>query len=331
MNFKVVERVMLLLLLVGIGASRFASTTQPLNEGPVAWTDLNDDGRINVEDAAVAAEAFGSCPADPRWNLQADINLDGKVDIMDVLLIVRDFGTIGRKIDLCMQYPAPYGGQGFMQSADVVTPQQEVLLTALVSYNGSPLQSNGVAFTVIDSHGSIWQLIPTLTNASGIASATFGMPWPAENPENLFGVWTVKAETMVEGGVITDVVKFPYDYLVHVWNVTTDKREYTRLESVNVTVDFGSCAMRIRTVYLIITMTDSTGLPFAYTIEEVEIEGSAFGSYKNGSRTVSMYIPNWAALGQASVIVGFLDAPPWEGGKVISGPATIMMFQIIAP
>jgi hypothetical protein len=54
--------------------------------------DVNGDNKIDIEDIAIAALAFGSFPDHPRWNNQIDINQDGKVDIADLVLIAINFG-----------------------------------------------------------------------------------------------------------------------------------------------------------------------------------------------------------------------------------------------
>jgi len=59
------------------------------------WTslagDLNNDGKVDIQDIALAASAFGSYPGHPRWNPLADINKDGIVSIIDIVLIAKNF------------------------------------------------------------------------------------------------------------------------------------------------------------------------------------------------------------------------------------------------
>jgi len=60
--------------------------------------DVNDDGKCNIEDIAIAAKAYGSKPGDPNWDPRADITgptylvPDGKVDIRDIALVAKHFG-----------------------------------------------------------------------------------------------------------------------------------------------------------------------------------------------------------------------------------------------
>jgi len=59
---------------------------------PTLIGDLNFDGTVDILDALILANAFGSSPGDPRWNILADINHDGIVDIFDAILLAAHFG-----------------------------------------------------------------------------------------------------------------------------------------------------------------------------------------------------------------------------------------------
>jgi len=54
--------------------------------------DLNMDGKIDIQDVAVVASAFGSYPGHPRWNLKADVNGDSSVDIRDIIIVASFYG-----------------------------------------------------------------------------------------------------------------------------------------------------------------------------------------------------------------------------------------------
>lgn len=55
--------------------------------------DLNHDGIVDINDAILFANAFGSRPGDKNWNPEADMNGDGQVDIIDLIFIAMRFGT----------------------------------------------------------------------------------------------------------------------------------------------------------------------------------------------------------------------------------------------
>jgi parallel beta-helix repeat protein len=56
--------------------------------------DLNQDGKVDLLDAILAAKAFGSTPSDKNWNSTADLNGDGQVDILDMIMLAQNFGKI---------------------------------------------------------------------------------------------------------------------------------------------------------------------------------------------------------------------------------------------
>jgi tungstate transport system substrate-binding protein len=62
------------------------------------WTvpeDVNLDGKVDILDAIIVANAFGSKPGDPRWNPLADINNDGYIDILDAIALANHFAWAG--------------------------------------------------------------------------------------------------------------------------------------------------------------------------------------------------------------------------------------------
>ena len=64
-------------------------------------TDVNGDGKVNIEDVALVSKAIGAfgpnflypgSPSSANWNPAYDINGDNKIDVRDLLMICRDFG-----------------------------------------------------------------------------------------------------------------------------------------------------------------------------------------------------------------------------------------------
>jgi hypothetical protein len=49
--------------------------------------DLNGDGVVNILDAILLADAFGSKPGSPNWNPYADLNDDSVVNILDGIIL----------------------------------------------------------------------------------------------------------------------------------------------------------------------------------------------------------------------------------------------------
>lgn len=55
-------------------------------------TDLNGDRKVDIQDIAIVALAYGSYPGQSRWNPVADLNKDNNVDIRDLVLVAKHFG-----------------------------------------------------------------------------------------------------------------------------------------------------------------------------------------------------------------------------------------------
>jgi hypothetical protein len=60
----------------------------------VTWNraDLNADGKIDILDLSVFANAFASRPGHYRWNTNVDIDRNQMINIIDAAKIIRDFG-----------------------------------------------------------------------------------------------------------------------------------------------------------------------------------------------------------------------------------------------
>jgi hypothetical protein len=54
--------------------------------------DINGDGVVDIYDAILLANAYGSVPGNPRWNPKADLNGDNVVDIYDAIILAKHYG-----------------------------------------------------------------------------------------------------------------------------------------------------------------------------------------------------------------------------------------------
>lgn len=54
--------------------------------------DVCIDGKVDMRDISMAANAFGCCLGQSRWNAVADENEDNRIDLRDIGLIARHFG-----------------------------------------------------------------------------------------------------------------------------------------------------------------------------------------------------------------------------------------------
>jgi hypothetical protein len=251
-------------------------------------------------------------PASPLVHIPTQPSINGTVTILPI-------APVGRRIDVWMQYPAPYGGQGLGEPADLVVPQQEICLTAKVTYNWWPVEGKRVTFEIRDNNNNLVAILSAITGADGHAYTCFRMPWPGEN---LFGVWTVIASVEVADQVVTDTMSFHYDYLVQIWSVSTDKLEYAHLETVEITVEYGTHAQQSYQVWLYAVLQDELGVPVGIASIGKTVGGAAYSSYKNYTDTVSITIPHSAYAGLATIRVNIIDEWPSAGGSAVTPEAT---------
>jgi hypothetical protein len=227
------------------------------------------------------------------------------------------FKPPGAWIDIYTQYPEGYNGVGPNQPSDMFWPQKKVILYAYVTYNFWPEQQKDVAFEVRDPHGTIWAVICNRTDSNGIAWVEVRLPWPCDDPEYYFGVWSVIATVDVACKVVNDTLTFKYDYHVRIWKTTTDKESYKHCETIAVTIDYGTYSMQTFPALFTVTIVDETGVPFGYTWTWDTVGGAQYCTYKNGTFTLYIYVPKFARAGQATIYVQVLHNLPNAGGDSI--------------
>jgi hypothetical protein len=227
-------------------------------------------------------------------------------------------------------FPAPYGGQGLGEPMDLVIPQSEVFLFVDLMYNYWPIQNKEVNFEVegpyyhlFNETSEEWYYAPkenyhillketAISGTDGVATIDFAMPWPCEGPD--LGVYKVTATALVRDVVVMDVMYFYYDYLVHIFDVTTDKFYYNHDECVKITIDYGSHAMQTYPALFTAAIKDELNVVIGLDMIETCVGGAVFCTYANGSVQLEICIPKWAFVGYADLFVNVYDKDPTEGG-----------------
>jgi len=108
----------------------------------------------------------------------------------------------GRAIDLYNQK----GGQGPNEPSEDFAPGEIVELTALVTYNGEPVEYKLVGFEVRNAIGEAVLYRSNMTDANGLATISFTIRGDCL-PE-IFGTWTALATTSVAEQTISDMLTF---------------------------------------------------------------------------------------------------------------------------
>lgn len=224
----------------------------------------------------------------------------------------------GRMIDLYTQYPAPYGGQGAHNPSDMFWPQKEVFLYAEVTYNYWPTQQKIVSYEVEDPSGNIWLKDTAITDVNGIALLRFRIPWPCDNPEDLFGKWNVTATVDIACIVINDTLRFDFQYAVDIVSVTVDHEDlqYNHCEDVVITVEYRTKRMQPIPLLLVAVIYDDLGVPIGKAMFNATIGHDAyvFCTYVDYDGEFTIHVEKFAFAGPARVVINAFDKDPTEGG-----------------
>ncbi|MEM2567288.1 MAG: cohesin domain-containing protein [Candidatus Bathyarchaeia archaeon] len=324
----------------GLAYIHLAVLLLPHHYPPATWDNpISEDGAlVQLKFEVIYQEAMpwvGTSPLDIYDTKFADIAAEPVPynPPEDGLVKIEGY-VIGRAIDLYTQYPAPFGGQGFNKPSDMFTPQQQVELFALVTYNLWPVQQKDVAFQVFDPQGNLVTILCGRTNENGIAHVSFRIPWPCEDPESLFGIWTVIATVEIAEVVVNDTLQFHFDYLVRWIKVTTDKDAYAHGETITVMVEYQSYAVQERDVLLTVVAHDELNVPFDYDFLKTTVgtmDMSTWCTYKNYTATFTLTIPKFAAAGKATLYVNAYSDWPINGGAQVVPTYTPEPTIIIKP
>jgi hypothetical protein len=241
------------------------------------------------------------------------------------------FKPSGGFIDIYTQYPDPFGGQGAHKPSDMFWPQKEVIVFADVTYAQWPEQNKDVAFQVLDPHGETWGIYVNRTNSVGHTFVRVRLPWPCDDPEYYFGIWTVIATVDVACVVINDTMEFKYDYKVRIWDVSLDKTEYKHCEDIIVTVEYGSLATQQYNITIAVTAVDASGVPFDFAYTVVTIghgDHTLYCTYANGVTELTVHVEKFARPPVGTIYVVGLSDLPANGGSAET-PVFEVQFTIL--
>jgi len=63
------------------------------NVSQASYTDVNNDGKVDLKDVFLIAKSYGLTKDSPKWDEGVDINKDGIVDLKDYYIMCRNFGS----------------------------------------------------------------------------------------------------------------------------------------------------------------------------------------------------------------------------------------------
>jgi len=214
-------------------------------------------------------------------------------------------GGIGPGIDPATGLPYPYPTAW----SDAYGPQEQVVIHAKVTYNDEPVEYKPVAFEIIDLNGQQRDYRVAYTDASGIATTEFRIPWEGSNAEALFGDWTIIGTVSISEQTVMDICKFRFGYILSIRGVTVSPSALKKCMNLGVTVDIQNIARASKDTYLTITLYDECGVPIGvtYGVTTVDPEDGLVIA-------PTLHIPMWAFVGTGTVYVNLFTAEPQFGG-----------------
>jgi len=215
---------------------------------------------------------------------------------------------VGPAIDVYTQR----GGQLPTAPSDAFGPQELVILFAKVTYNDDAVQNKLVAFEVKDPSMTVVVTRTATTNATGIATTSFRIPWPCTNATGLFGNWTIYGSVDIAQTKVDDTCKFRFGWLIEILSVkTTDEMENpkTNFPKCN-TVYFVVTIKNIRKISLPVTITiviyDNCGVPIGIVVINMVVPpGDSIVVV-----TVGIHVVKWAFIGLSTVYVNAYTKMP---------------------
>jgi len=228
------------------------------------------------------------------------------------------YATEHRMIDLFTQ-KKPYDGKGLNQLSDAFAPQEEVILYAHLTYRDAGVANKLVAFEIhgpVNSLNNITFSRTAITNASGIATIDFRIPWSTESSETIiFGTWKAYAGADIAEVRVEDTLTFKVGWIVEILSidtVDTDFQPQTIFGEgtyVGVELVLRNIAMVSKMAMLAATFYDEVGVPFGdIMIDDLEIQpGENYIHYE-------LRIPECVVVGMAVVNASAYTAPLIEGG-----------------
>lgn len=223
-------------------------------------------------------------------------------------------------IDLYTQ-KKPYEGKGINHPSDAFAPHEEVILYAYVTYNEEPVSNMLVAFEIYGPPNPINNITfskTAQTNASGVATVNFLIPWPTENPETIvFGVWKIRASVEVTGEIVEDTLTFEVGWIVEILSIITinenlqPQTQFGKGTCVGIKLILKNIAMLPKPLTLAVAAFDEMKVPIDdIIVYDLEVEPGETYIYIY----CVLHIPKWAAIGDAMVNASAYTAPLTEGG-----------------
>jgi hypothetical protein len=207
------------------------------------------------------------------------------------------------------------GGQGPNATSDAYGPQELVNIYAKVTYNNAPVVGKSVAFEIQNAQNQAIAYVSGVTNANGVATAEFRLPWPDTNPESVFGNWAIVGTVDVSQVVVNDTVAFQFNYIIQIVSMQTlqtsnaPASSFARGTQMKVNVTLSNIRTVAVTTTLTITICDNCNVPVASFTVDITVPAQG-----QTAAAGTLNIPSYAFVGTATAYANALTQLPSQGG-----------------
>jgi hypothetical protein len=239
----------------------------------------------------------------------------------------------------------PFIGLGPNATADAFEPHDMVILYSYLSYNEWPQQNWLVSFEIygpVNPYFNFTLFRTAVTNASGVATINFTIPWPCENAEEIiFGKWTciqyaqVKDPWAGEGEDYSarpfDILMWDVGWIIEIVSVEVAPDPVAPCQTLNITVFYKNIMSIEKCVVFAVSIYDDLLDPIGSAVDCMCAPPGEYCNPYYGSFTLYIHIPKWAHVGPRSqVFVNAYTALPTAGGCIYC-PEGSTTFTIAVP
>jgi hypothetical protein len=218
------------------------------------------------------------------------------------------------------------GGEGPHIPSDAYGPQEEVCVHAKVTYNNEPVEYKPVGFEVVDPDGASRDFRVAFTDADGMATVCFRIPWVGHDAETLFGVWNITATVDISQHVVSDWVTFRFGYLVSIVDMTVTPGSLHKLETMTIHVTLYNICFVSKNVYVTTVACDECGVPIGLYCDWFTADPDTSTVF-----TATIGIPSWAFVGQGIIYGNVFTEHPAYGGVPYCPEATVPFIILPTP
>jgi hypothetical protein len=300
------------------------------------WTvDFGNDGVTDLTLNGATGNSFADNTVG-QTKITLAVSAPGCPTATPVSIIINIYApSSGAAVDVYTQRADPNSGKGPGASSDAFGPQEEVIMYANVTYNSAPVAQKEVAFEVRNAQNQTLLYRTAFSNGDGLATISYRLPWPNENPNATFGIWTIYASVDVSQVHVTDNCTFQFNYTVQTTSLRTvvtltnnaEKLSYARdpsPQSVFVEVSLTNIRKVAQTGLLTLTICDECNVPVAKIVV-----GFNVGAQASTTSTYELVLPHYTFIGQAKVYADVLTNYPSLSG-VPFYPEVSKQFSITA-